>query len=44
MVDGFHIHIRNRMMKPLAITEGGAGRGWEESVGDDLTNIQYKTI
>jgi hypothetical protein len=27
MVDGFHIHIQNRMMKPLAIALNGSGKG-----------------
>jgi hypothetical protein len=34
MVDGFHIHIQNRMMKPHAIASSGAGKGWKgEMVG-----------
>jgi hypothetical protein len=35
MVDGLHIHIRNRTMKPLAIALSGVGRGLqgEEMVG-----------
>jgi hypothetical protein len=27
MVDGLHIHIRNRMMKPLPRASSGARRG-----------------
>jgi hypothetical protein len=33
MVDGFHIHIRNRKMKPLAIALSGAW--WGISGGHD---------
>jgi hypothetical protein len=29
MVDGFHIHILNRTMKPLAIALSGGGDGRE---------------
>jgi hypothetical protein len=45
MVDGLHIHIQNRMMKPLATALSGVGR---ESKGGDcggnLTNVQCKPV
>jgi hypothetical protein len=44
MVDGAPIHIRNRMMKPLAITVSRAVRGWGRDGGSDLTNVQCKAI
>jgi hypothetical protein len=37
MVDGLHIHIQNRMMKPLATAVKWGGKG-----GYNLTNVQYK--
>jgi hypothetical protein len=33
MVDGFHVLIRNRTKKSLAIDLSGAGRGWGEMMG-----------
>jgi hypothetical protein len=33
MVDGFHIHIQNRTMKPHANVLSGAGRGSKGSDG-----------
>jgi hypothetical protein len=33
MVDGLHIHIQNRSMKPLAIALNGAGRRLQEEDG-----------
>jgi hypothetical protein len=42
MVDGPHIHIQNRMMKPLAIALSGAGvvcGGGSVDGGGDLTNV-----
>jgi hypothetical protein len=45
MFDGFHILIRNRTKKPLAIALSGAGRGLRgRDGGSELTNIQYKPI
>jgi hypothetical protein len=45
MVDGLHIHIKNRMMKPLAIALIEAGRGLlRGDVGGNPTNIQCKAI
>jgi hypothetical protein len=45
MVDGLHIHIWNKTMKPLKIALSGAGRGLQEEGegdgGDNLTNVQY---
>jgi hypothetical protein len=42
MVDRPHIHIQNRMMKPLETALSGVERG--EDCGRDLTNIQCKII
>jgi hypothetical protein len=40
MVDGLHILIRKRTIKPLAIALSGAGRGLRgRDCGDDLTNV-----
>jgi hypothetical protein len=44
MVDGFHIHIQNLTMKPLAIALSVAGRGLGEDGGGYPTNVQCKTI
>jgi hypothetical protein len=33
MADGLHIHIKNRTMKPLAVTLSGARGGCREMVG-----------
>jgi hypothetical protein len=44
MVDGLHILIWNRTMKPLAITLSGVGRGVKRrNDGDDVTNVQHKS-
>jgi hypothetical protein len=40
MVAGLHIHIQNRMMKPLVIVLSGAGGDG----GGELTNVQCKAI
>jgi hypothetical protein len=42
MDDGFHIHIQNRNIKPVAIALSGVGRDLQ-GVGDGggyLTNVQ----
>jgi hypothetical protein len=45
MVNGLHIHIQNRTMKPPAITSSGAGRGLKKGdCGGDLTNVRCKPI
>jgi hypothetical protein len=33
MVDGLHIHIQNKTMKPFAIASRWARRGWGKRVG-----------
>jgi hypothetical protein len=45
MVNGFHILTQNRTKKSLAMVLSGAWRGQRgRDSGDDLTNIQYKSI
>jgi hypothetical protein len=46
MVDGFHIHIQTRMMKPLAIALNGTGMGLGggEDGGGNVTNVQHKPV
>jgi hypothetical protein len=45
MVDGLHTLIWNRTKKPLVIVLSGAERGLRgRDGGDDLTNVQYKSI
>jgi hypothetical protein len=49
MVDGIHIHIRNRTTKPLTVAlsggeKGVSGAGEGEIVGGDRTNVQCKPI
>jgi hypothetical protein len=44
MVDGFHLPIRHRTKKPLAIALSEAGRGLKErDGGGKVTNVQYKS-
>jgi hypothetical protein len=43
MADELHICTWNRTKKPLAIAWSGAGWGGD-TVGGDLTNVQYKPI
>jgi hypothetical protein len=45
MVDGLHIHIQNRTIKPLAIALRWVGRGSRQrDCGGNLTNVQCKPI
>jgi hypothetical protein len=45
MVNGLHIPILNRTIKPLAIVLSGGGRVSRGRDGrGDLTNVQYKPI
>jgi hypothetical protein len=46
MVDGLHMHIRNRTMKPPAVVLSRAGRGLQKGRdgGGDLTNVHCKAI
>jgi hypothetical protein len=40
MINGLHIHIQNRTMKPLAIALSEAGRGLQGGDGGgNLTNV-----
>jgi hypothetical protein len=43
-VDGLHIHIQNKTMKPLTIALSGQGGVRGGDGGGDLTNLQYKPI
>jgi hypothetical protein len=46
MVDGFHMIIWNRTMKPVAIALSGLRGAWgvERDGGGDVINVQYKPV